>query len=107
MIGVSWDCLPCNIYLQGPPLRCKWCPGTLLLNAKSLKTHIDSKRHQKRQKLSEDEPHPICLAEETEAGDTEVGAKRHSNAASCSCNHVAAVYLHVLCAKPIDLQLMS
>lgn len=50
--------------MQGPPLRCKWCPGTLLLNATALKNHLESKRHVKRQKVSKDEPSPICLAED-------------------------------------------
>ena len=58
--------------MQGPPLRCRWCPGTLLLNANSLKTHVSSKRHQKRQKLSEETPQPICLAEDFDEDDAEV-----------------------------------
>jgi len=36
-----------------------------LLNATALKNHMESKRHKKRQKVSEDdEPNPICLAED-------------------------------------------
>lgn len=35
-----------------------------MLNATALKSHMESKRHKKRQKGSEDEPKPICLAED-------------------------------------------
>ena len=35
-----------------------------MLNATALKNHMESKRHKKRQKVSEDEPKPICLAED-------------------------------------------
>ncbi len=36
-----------------------------MLSATALKNHMESKRHKKRQKVSEDdEPKPICLAED-------------------------------------------
>ena len=57
-------CPDMSAVMQGPPLRCRWCPGTLLLNATALRNHMESKRHQNRQKVSEAEPSPICLAED-------------------------------------------
>ncbi|DBA72517.1 TPA: hypothetical protein ACH3X2_010278 [Trebouxia sp. C0005] len=60
----NWLTAPTSQQIKGPPLRCRWCPGTLLLNATALKNHMESKRHQKRQKISEAEPKPICLAED-------------------------------------------
>ncbi|KAL0020416.1 hypothetical protein WJX77_000979 [Trebouxia sp. C0004] len=60
----NWLTAPASQEIKGPPLRCRWCPGTLLLNATALKNHMESKRHKKRQKVSEDEPKPICLAED-------------------------------------------
>lgn len=67
----NWLTAPDDGQLKGPPLRCRCCPGTLLLNATSLKTHISSKRHQKNQKLREDHPQPICLAEDLDGDNTE------------------------------------
>ena len=33
---------------------------------------MDSKRHQKRQKMCAEDPNPICLAEDIQGDDTEV-----------------------------------
>ena len=59
-----------DILMQGPPLRCRWCPGTLLLNATSLKNHMDSNRHKKRQKMNNYEPNPVCLAENVQSDES-------------------------------------
>ncbi len=72
-LACSW-CLSSNcgmcVIMQGPPLRCKWCPGTLLLNATALQNHMESKRHKKKQKLNEDEPNSICLAEDVQGDES-------------------------------------
>lgn len=32
----------------GRPLKCRLCGGTLILNAKALKAHLGSRKHEKR-----------------------------------------------------------
>lgn len=67
----TWLTSPEPELLKGPPLRCRWCPGTLLLNAIALKNHVESKRHQRRHKPDEDQPQPICLAEDMQEAESE------------------------------------
>lgn len=51
---------------QGRALRCRCCKGALLLNASSLKKHLQSKHHQKRvsEDAKDDLEEQVCFAEE-------------------------------------------
>jgi hypothetical protein len=56
--------------IQGRALKCRVCPGVLILNAQSLRQHVSSKRHHKQLAAADeytDSAEPVCYAEELES----------------------------------------